>query len=136
MLTGFSCGRRVGIWVVSMVVVPVATDWEVACDALECDEIRAMLLWIELRSRLETEVGVTGLVGWLVEEGSVLPSFVRFFLRKPRLGRGIKSYFRVDSRARPGPSNWEAGDGSRNRQAEERIGQEWCRRRRAVATAG
>ena len=65
---------------------------------------------------------MTGLVGWLVEEGSVLPSFVRFFLRKPRLGKGIKSYFRVDSRARPGPSNWESwetGGPGRNREAEE-----------------
>ena len=71
-----------------------------------------MLLWMELWSRLEAEVGVTGLVGLLVaEEGSgLLPSFVRFFLRKPRLGKGIKSYFRVDSRARPGPSNWGAGE--------------------------
>lgn len=106
MLTGVSCGKGMGVWSVSMVKleVPAVADWEAACDALECDETWAMLLWMELWLRLEAEVGVTGLVGWLVEEGSVLPSFARFFLRKPRPGKGIKSYFRVDSRARPGPS--------------------------------
>lgn len=30
--------------------------------------------------------GVTGLVGWLEEEGSGFSSFVRFFLRNPSVG--------------------------------------------------
>ena len=42
MLTGASCGKVMGVWDVSIVLVPVAADWEVAwevaCDALDCDE--------------------------------------------------------------------------------------------------
>lgn len=51
MLTGVSCGKARGVWSVSTVKleVPVVADcWEVACDALECDETWAMLLWMEL----------------------------------------------------------------------------------------
>lgn len=50
-----------------------------------------MFLWWEGADVLEPDskgfdvVGVIGLVGWL-EEGSLLSSLVRFFLRKFRLG--------------------------------------------------
>lgn len=41
-----------------------------------------MVVW----SKLLAAVGVTGLVGLLGGNGSVLPSLVFFFLRNPRLG--------------------------------------------------
>lgn len=61
----------------------VVPGWEVACDsAVGCCCCCCDTVWLKL---LE-DVGVTGLVGWLVDEGSELASLVRFFFRKPRLG--------------------------------------------------
>lgn len=66
--------------------------WEVACDAVDscCGEVVGL--------KLLEEVGVTGLVGWLVDEGSELPSLVRFFFKKPRAG--IKSVCKSKTRRR------------------------------------
>lgn len=88
---GVCCGGTTGCWTGRLFIgcfsaisarlscVFVALGWEVACDAVDCcDEIVGLKLLLD--------VGVTGLVGWLVDEGSELPSLVRFFFKKPRVG--------------------------------------------------
>lgn len=74
-------------------------------------------------SKLFAVVGVTGLVGWLVELLFGSPSLVRFFLRKPRLGmKTLRSGAQVVQTQEMGRKKGGGGTGARRHAAQSTAG--------------
>lgn len=74
-------------------------------------ELKGLEMEADLMNEVD-EVGVTGLVGF-EDEGSELPSLVRFFLRNPREGMGqtVSGQWVRESNRRGGEGRgvWESG---------------------------